>query len=109
MRFIYAKAGEPLEELAARAYAFEGTASASTLSSAAKALRDANPFLRKLSAVEDGTLLLVPELAGATPARQTEAPDATAAVLIADRLRDAATQALDLLAGELDDETAMAK
>jgi hypothetical protein len=109
MRFIYAKAGEPLEELAARAYDFEGTASASTLSSAAKALRDANPFLRKLSAVEDGTLLLVPELAGAAPAKQTEAPEATAAVLIADRLRDAATQALDLLAGELEDETATAK
>ena len=109
MRFIYAKAGEPLEELAARAYDFEGTASAVQLGSAAKALRDANPFLRKLSAVEDGTLLMVPDLEGTKPATQTEAPAATAAALIGARLKDAATQALDLLAGELEDETASAR
>ena len=109
MRFIYAKAGEPLEELAARAYAFEGTASAAQLSSAAKALRDANPFLRKLSAVEDGTLLMVPDLEETKPAAQAEAPAAMAAALIGARLKDAAAQALDLLAGELEDETASAQ
>jgi hypothetical protein len=109
MRFIYAKAGEPLEELAARAYDFEGTASVAKLSSAAKTLRDANPFLRKLSAVEDGTLLMVPELEGTKLAAQTEAPEAAAAALIGARLKDAAAQALDLLTGELDDETAAAR
>src|SRR5262245_23093839 len=105
MRFIYAKAGEPLEELAARAYDFEGPASASTVSAAAKALRDANPFLRKPTAVDDGTLLIVPNLEGAKATAQTEAPEATAAALIAARLRDAADQALDLLAGEIENET----
>jgi hypothetical protein len=109
MRFIYAKAGEPLEELATRAYDFEGTPPAATLSSAAKSLRDANPFLRKLSAVEDGTLLIVPELEGAKLAAKTEAPEAAAAALIAARLKDAAAQALELLGGEIDNETAAAR
>jgi len=109
MRFIYAKAGEPLEELAARAYDFEGTPSAATLSAAAKGLRDANPYLRKLSAVDDGTLLIVPELEGAKLATQTEAPEVTAAALITARLKDAAAQALELLDGEIDNETAAAR
>jgi hypothetical protein len=109
MGFIYTKAGEPLEDLAARAYDFGGTASAGELRKAGKALRDANPFLRKLSAVQDGTLVIVPELEGAVPAKDTESPEATAAALVANRLKDAAAQALDLLSGELDDETAAAR
>jgi hypothetical protein len=108
MRFIYAKAGEPLEELAARAYDFEGTGSAGELRSAGQALRGANPFLRKLSAVQDGTLLIVPELEGAAPAEKTETPGAAAAALVTARLKDAAEQALELLTVELADETAAA-
>ncbi len=109
MRFIYTKAGEPLEDLAARAYDFGGTASPGELRTAGKALRDANPFLRKLSTVQDGTLVLVPELEGAAPSRGAESPAATAAALVADRLKDAAAQALELLSGELNNETAAAR
>jgi hypothetical protein len=109
MRFIYARAGEPLEELASRAYDFEGTPSADTLRSAGRALRDANPFLRKLSAVQDGTLVMVPELEGTTPTDEAETPAGAAVALVSARLKDAAAQALELLAGELDDETATAR
>ena len=47
-----------------------GEPSATALRSAGKALRDANPFLRKLSEVPEGTIVLVPELENAKPTGQ---------------------------------------
>jgi hypothetical protein len=104
MQFVYTKADEPLEELAARAYAFEGKESAATVRSAAKALRDANPFLRRPSEVPEGTLLIVPPLEDAEPAADTEPLAGAASALVVARLREAADQAVELLADELQQE-----
>jgi DNA repair ATPase RecN len=104
MRIAYTRAGEPVEELAARAYRFEGEASATALRSAGKALRDANPFLRRLSEVPEGTIVVVPELENARPAAATDSLEAAAGELVVERLRDAAAQAVELLARELASE-----
>jgi DNA repair ATPase RecN len=108
MRIAYTRAGEPLEELAARVYKFDGEASTTALRSAGKALRDANPYLRKLSEVPEGTIVVVPELENAAPAG-TDALEAATGELVVERLREAAAQAVELLAGELDEELADAR
>ena len=108
MRIAYTRAGESLEELAARVHEFEGEATATALRSAGRALRDANPFLRRLSDVPEGTLLIVPELEGAAPADETDFVEGAAAELLVGRLREAAAQAVELLGSELDDEVAEA-
>jgi DNA repair ATPase RecN len=104
MRIAHTRAGEPVEDLAARVYKFEGEASASALKSAGKALRDANPYLRKLSDVPEGTIVVVPELEHAADRRSTNALEAATGGLVVDGLREAATQAIELLAAELEDE-----
>jgi hypothetical protein len=109
MRIATTKAGEPLEELAARVYEFEGEASPTVLRSAGKALRDANPFLRKLSEVPEGTVMVVPELERATPASGTDRLEGVAGTIVVERLREAAAQAVELLSGELDAELADAR
>jgi len=106
MQIGYTKSGETLEELAARTYAFEGKESATALRAAGQALRDANPFLRKLSEVPEGTAVLVPPLEKTTPAADTEQPAETAVALVVARLREAADQAIELLGGELKTEVA---
>jgi len=90
MRVAYTRAGEPLEELAARVYKFEGEPSATALRSAGKALRDANPYLRKLSEVPEGTAVVVPELENAAPAGETAGLEAATGELVVGRLREAA-------------------
>ncbi len=109
MRIAYTRAGEPLEELAARVYKFDGEASTTALRSAGKALRDANPYLRKLSEVPEGTIVVVPELENAAPAGRTDALEVATGELVVERLREAAAQAVELLAGELDEELADAR
>lgn len=104
MRIATTRASEPVEELAARVYKFEGEASDAALRSASKALRDANPFLRKLSEVPEGTVVVVPELEKAAPARGTQRLEAASSELVVARLREAAAQAIELLSAELDDE-----
>jgi hypothetical protein len=109
MRIATTRAGEPIEELAARVFKFGGKPSATALRSAGKALRDANPFLRKLSEVPEGTIVLVPELENAKPKARTESLEAATGGLVVERLREAAAQALELLAAELEDELADAE
>jgi hypothetical protein len=109
MRIATTRAGEPVEELAARVYKFEGEASASALKSAGKALRDANPHLRKLSEVPEGTIVVVPELEHAADRRSTNAIEATTGGLVVERLREAVAQAVELLGAELEDELADAQ
>ena len=109
MRIATTRAGEPIEELAARVHKFEGEASATALKSAGKALRDANPFLRKLSEVPEGTIVIVPELGHAADRRSTNTLEEAAGGLVVERLREAAAQALELLAAELEDELADAE
>src|SRR5215218_5516965 len=104
MRIAYTRAREPLEDLAARVYRFKGEPSATALRSAGKALRDANPYLRKLSEVPEGTVVVVPELENAKPAGRTDALETATGKLVVERLRDAAAQAFELLAGELETE-----
>ena len=104
MQFVYTKADESLEELAARAYTFEGKASAATMRSAANALRDANLFLRKPAEVPDGTMVIVPPLEEAQPAEEAEPLAGAAGSLVVARLREAAEQAIELLADELQQE-----
>jgi len=109
MRIAYTRAGESLDDLAARVHTFEGKATATTRRSAGRALRDANPFLRRLSDVPEGTLVIVPELERAAPADETDYLEAAAAELVVGRLREAAAQAVELLGGELDYEVADAR
>ncbi len=109
MRIATTRAGEPLEELAARVYKFEGEASATALRSASKTLRDANPFLRKLSEVPEGTLVVVPELEHAADGRSTDVLESVAGTLVVERLREAAAQAIELLGAELEAEVADAQ
>lgn len=106
MRIGYTKSGETLEELAARAYAFEGKESPTALRAAGQALRDANPFLRKLAEVPEGTAVVVPPLEKAAPAAGTEQPAEAAVAVVVARLGEAAEQAIELLGGELHQETA---
>jgi hypothetical protein len=109
MRIARTRSGEPLEELAARLYEFEGKGSAAAARSAAKTLRDANPFLRKLDDVPEGTLLIVPPVEGAAPAAATEPVEGAVGALVAGQLREAAALAVQLLGGELNDEAADAQ
>jgi hypothetical protein len=104
MNVVYTKAGEPLEELAARAYAFEEKESVAATRSAGKALRNANPFLRRLSEVPEGTLVVVPPLEDAEPGAEAEPIAGAAVALVAARLRDIAEQAIEALGAELDQE-----
>ena len=106
MRIATTRAGEPLEKLAARVYKFEGKASETALRSACKALRDANPYLRKLSEVPDGTLVVVPERDHAADGRSTDMLESVAGTLVVERLREAAAQAVELLGAELEAELA---
>jgi hypothetical protein len=70
-----------------------GTGAASPPSSSgcrtpgAKALRDANPYLRKLSEVPDGTLVVVPERDHAADGRSTDMLESLAGTLVVERLR----------------------
>ena len=109
MRIAHTRAGEPVDELAARVYKFEGEPSATALKAAGKALRDANPYLRRLSEVPEGTIVVVPELENAADRRSTNALEAATGGLVVERLREAATQAVELLAAELEDELADAE
>lgn len=106
MRIDYTKSGETLEGLAARAYAFEGKESSATLRAAGQALRDANPYLRRLAEVPEGTAVVVPPLEQTTPAAGTELPAEAAVAMVVARLREAADQAIELLGGELHTEVA---
>ncbi len=109
MRIARTRSGEPLEELAARVYEFEGKASAAAVGAAGRTLRDANPFLRKLEDVPDGTMLIVPPVEGAAPAAATEPIEGAVGALVIGQLREAAALAVELLGGELDDEVADAR
>lgn len=109
MRIATTRAGEPLEKLVTRVYKFEGTASETARRSAGKALRDANPYLRKLSEVPEGTLVVVPELEHAADGRSTDAFESVAGALVVERLREAASQAIELLGAELELELADAQ
>ena len=109
MRFTHTRATESLEELAARVYKFKEKPSAAQTREAVRALRDANPFLRKLSEVPDETLVVVPAVEGAVPGRTTDSMEGTAATLLVDRLREAASLAVEQLTGDLDDVVAAAR
>ena len=104
MRIATTRAGEPVEELAARVYRFEEKPSPTALKSAATTLRNANPFLRRLSEVPEGTAVVVPDLETEAPARGTRRLEAASSELVVARLREAAAQAIELLSAELDDE-----
>lgn len=104
MRIATTRAGEPVEELAARVYNFDEEPSETALKSAARALRDANPFLRRLSEVPEGTAVVVPELEKAAPARGARRLEAAGSELVVARLREAAAQAIELLSAELEGE-----
>ena len=101
MRIAHTKSDEPLDELATRVYALRKDATATERRAAGRTLRDANPFLGRLSDVPEGTLLVVPELEETAPADHTESLGATATALLAGRIGLVAEQAIELLADEL--------
>jgi hypothetical protein len=105
---------ESLELLAARVYDLGEQPSSDAAAAAAKALVEANPFLRQIDDVPAGTVIDVPPLDGATPAAgATRSEQATAASAVADRIGAAAAlaqrQLLADIEAELEDARATVK
>src|SRR2546425_3972453 len=103
--------GEPsIDDLVRRLYAFDKTTEPK-LVEARSALLVANPLLSDMSAVHEGTPIVVPDVAGARPLEETDVSsiqameaarrslDAVRAILgqAADKRRDGADAALRLL------------
>ncbi|HUJ42102.1 MAG TPA: hypothetical protein VLW52_00720 [Opitutaceae bacterium] len=67
MRFITAKSETSVADLTRRAFEFKGRNAAERTRHAQAALLHANPHLRDLKKVPAGTLVMVPDLPGASP------------------------------------------
>jgi hypothetical protein len=71
MRFTATRSGESLDDLVARAYAFQGRPKSAELRAARRALVDANPFLKRFDDVPPTTVVTVPPTEKAEPAAET--------------------------------------
>ncbi len=110
MRLTTTAPDESLEALAARVYELGERPAQAAVRRAAKALADANPFLRRIDEVPAGTVVAVPPIERAeVRAGATERVDATAALLVADRVRAAAALAQRQLLADLDAESGAAR
>jgi len=105
MRLTTTQHAETVEQLATRVYSLEKP-SAAELKKATTALTEANPFLRKLEDVPEGTVVAVPEHEGLEGG---EAPAPIVAGLAADQLRGAIVLLDRHLTDGLDTETSDAK
>jgi hypothetical protein len=107
MQFATTLPDESLEALAARVYDLGEKPPPTAVRAAAKALADANPFLRKLADVPPGTVVEVPRLEqGGRRPGTTQGEDAIASGLVLDHVEAAAALVARQLAADLDAETA---
>jgi hypothetical protein len=104
MRFAVTMENETLDALAVRVYAFEGKPTQATQRAAAKALTDANPFLRRLDEVPPGTVVAIPDLDQARPTDEARDPEAMIAGLVADQLRGAVALTQRMLSDDVEAE-----
>jgi hypothetical protein len=86
MQIASTKSGESLEQLVNRVYSFKQKPSRTKLKTAATALADANPFLRRAAEVPADVQIIVPPLEGTEPGADTDAVDAVGAGAVLDGL-----------------------
>lgn len=106
MRFAVTMENETLDALAGRVYAFEGKPTQAAQRVAAKALTDANPFLRRLDEVPPGTVVAIPEIEAARPSDETRDPEPMIGGLVVEQLRGAVALAQRVLTDDVDAEIA---
>jgi hypothetical protein len=107
MQFATTLPDESVEALAARVYDLGERPPPTAVRAAAKALADANPFLRKGVDVPPGTVVEVPRLEqGGHRPGATQGEDAVASGLVLDHVQAAAALVARQLAADLDAETA---
>jgi hypothetical protein len=94
MRIATTRAGESLDSLAQRVFAFETAPSKAKLRAAATALQEANPLLRKLTEVDPGTPVVVPPLPDAEPSGDTEPLEVAGAAALLGNLRQLLDEAV---------------
>ncbi len=104
MRFAVTIENETLDALAGRVYAFEGQPSQAAKRAAAKALTDANPFLRRIADVPPGTVVAVPEHEQARPSNETRDAEPMIGGLVVEQLRGAVALARRALSDDVDAE-----
>lgn len=86
MQIATTKSGESLEQLVNRVYSFKKKPSKTALRTAATALADANPFLRRAAEVPPDIQIIVPPLEQAEPAADAKPADAVTAAAVLDGL-----------------------
>lgn len=110
MQLAATRPDETLEALAARVYDLGEKPTQATTKAAAKALADANPFLRRIADVPPGTVVDVPPFEKAQArAGETERDDAVVAGLVLDHVGAAAALFARQFAADLDAEAADAE
>jgi hypothetical protein len=79
MQIATTMSGESLEQLVNRVYSFKKKPSKTALRTAATALADANPFLRRAAEIPSDLQIIVPPLEQAEPGADTQPADAVTA------------------------------
>jgi hypothetical protein len=86
MQIATTKSGESLEQLVNRVYSFKKKPSKTALRTAATALADANPFLRRAAEIPPDFQIIVPPLEQAEPGTDAQEADAVMAAAVLDGL-----------------------
>jgi phage tail protein X len=86
MQIASTKSGESLDQLANRVYAFPKKPSKTALRTAATALAEANPFLRRAAEIPSDAQIIVPPLEQADPGAGAQPADAVTAAAVLDGL-----------------------
>jgi phage tail protein X len=86
MQIASTKSGESLEQLVNRVYSFKKKPSKTALRTAATALADANPFLRRAAEIPPDIQVIVPPLEQADPGADAQPADALMVAAVLDGL-----------------------
>jgi hypothetical protein len=86
MQIASTKSGESLEQLVNRVYSFKKKPSKTVLRTAATALANANPFLRRATEIPADVQIIVPPLEQAEPGADAHPADAVTAAAVLDGL-----------------------
>jgi phage tail protein X len=108
MQIAATKSGESLDQLVNRVYAFKKKPSKTALRTAATALADANPFLRRATEIPADVQIVVPPLEQADPGADAQPADAVTAAAVLDGLGMLIEQTTTALLDDVDadvDET----
>jgi hypothetical protein len=103
MQIATTKSGESLEQLVNRVYSFKKKPSKTALRTAATALADANPFLRRAAEIPPDVQVIVPPLEQAEPGTDAQPADVVTAAAVLDGV---STLIEDTMGALLDDVNA---